>query len=158
MEHPWSGEEHIRRLSSNQRFIEWLYLLELENVVIEEGFFDLLVLPFDEELIIEISLFDQPRREVNRNAILCSIPVSLQKDRKLLRSSKCEDRNQDLTSSLQGFGNYLQHFPLPVAFGVTDCRGICRFGDDYVGIEFWYIGSSQMPIGVGVIVSGVKDR
>ena len=57
MEHTWRGEKDHRLVRLKQCLVVRPHVLEFEQVLLDEGLFDLFVRPVDEELVVEVGFF-----------------------------------------------------------------------------------------------------
>ena len=83
MEHAGRGEEDHRLVGLDRLRLEFLDVLKVEHVVLNEGFADFLIRPVDEQLVVEVRLLCQAAGEVDRVLQIGAVPVGLQQDAEL---------------------------------------------------------------------------
>ena len=86
-------------------------MAEVEHILFDESFLDLLVCPVDEKFIVKIGLLCETSRKEDGVLEVGAVPVSLQEDTKLLSSSESKDGNEDFASAIECFMDLLKELP-----------------------------------------------
>lgn len=101
VEHAGGGEKDHGLFALDEVAVEGLDVLEVEDVLGEEGVLDLLGLPVDEELVEVVGLLDEACGEVEAVLVVAADPVGLEEDGELLRPAEGEDGDEDLAAVVE---------------------------------------------------------
>ncbi len=152
VQHARGGEDDHGAGVLQVRAVERADVLELEHVSLHEGAADLLVRPRDEHLVVVVGLLGQAGAEVDGHFQVHALPVSLQENAQLLKSTKCliirvqyynyhlthlcpaesEYWNENFAALLHTVVDLLEEVSLPTSLRVPDCRGVGGLGNEQV--------------------------
>jgi len=157
VEHAWGRKENHWLVNLELRLVKLSDMSEIEHVLFDESFLDLLVRPVDEQLVIEVSLLGEPATEVDRVVKSCTVPVSLKQDAKLLSSAKRKHRYEHLASFFKNRVDLLQELSLTGSFRVSDRGRVGGLGQYHVRTQLANPSSTQVPVCSHIVVSCIHE-
>jgi len=133
-------------------------MFKIKHISLNKSFTYFLICPCDEHLVVIIGFLSQTNSKIDRYLQVHSLPVCLKQYAQFLCSSKSKYRNQNFATTIHTFMYLLQEVSFSTTFGISNCRGICRFTYKEIWATFVNPSSSKMTIWCHVVVTCIHNR